>query len=271
MDGSTAILVTLIVYKVILVGIGIYAQGRTRDSTDFFLGGRKLGPLVAAVSASASSSSAWTILSVSAAAYNWGLGALWLFPSCVGGFVLNWLVLAPALNRFSHESGAVTVTEILAGPRGRPLRGLVVWICSIVVIVSLGAYIASQFQGAGKAFEASFDVEAETAILVGAGIVVFYTLLGGFWAVSITDTLQGLLMALTAMLLPVAALIHVGGFGGLVEGLQAVPQDGYLSLFRNLPPAAALGFILGILGIGFGYPGQPHVVNRFMALTDDPR
>ena len=268
-SGNTLIW-TLVVYNLVLLGIGLFTRRRTHDGTDFFLGGRKLGPMVAAVSASASSSSAWTLLSVSGAAYAWGLGALWLFPACVGGFLLNWFLLAPALHRRSHRDGTVTVTDVLAGPPGRKGRRVVVWSCSLIILVSLLAYVASQFQAAGKAFTAHFDVDPGVAILIGCGIVVAYTLLGGFWAVSITDTLQGLLMAATALLLPLAAFLEVGGWSGLSSGLAEVTVPGYLSLGRNLAPPAALGFVLGLLGIGLGYPGQPHVVNRFMALNERP-
>ena len=128
--------------------------------------------------------------------------------------------------------------------------------------------MASQFQGAGKAFSETFRISPVESILIGSAIVVFYTLLGGFWAVSVTDTLQGLLMAITALVLPTASIVAVGGFPGLVDGLNSLAGEGYLSLTRSLPPVAALGFIFGLLGIGLGYPGQPHVVNRFMALRE---
>jgi sodium/proline symporter len=271
MNRELAVVLTLIVYKIALVLIGVFCRKRTFDAVDFYLGGRRLGPLVAAVSASASSSSAWTLLGVSGAAYAWGMSSLWLFPGCVGGFLLNWYVLAPALQRLSHRSGAVTVTEVLAGGlpgrSGRP----VVYLCSFIILVSLGTYVSSQFQGAGKAFSETFDISISSSILLGAAIVVFYTLLGGFLAVSVTDTLQGLLMAATSALLPVVALIAVGGPTELLSSLSQLPVEGYLSLDRNLGVAAATGFALGLLGIGLGYPGQPHVVNRFMALSDRPQ
>ncbi len=258
MPSSTAILVTLIVYKAILILVGLWAQRRTRTGEDFFLGGRQLGPWVAAISASASSSSAWTLLGVSGAAYQWGLSAIWLFPACVGGFVLNWFVLAPALQRASHRTGALTVTELLAGRH----RGVAA-VASAIILLSLCTYVAAQFQGAGKTFNETFGWSIESSILLGSGIVILYTLAGGFWAVSLTDTLQGLLMAATAVLLPVAALGQVG-----LDGLFADAPEGYLSLTRNMAGPAGLGFVSGLLGIGLGYPGQPHVVTRFMALRD---
>ena len=225
---------------------------------------------MAAISASASSSSAWTLLGVSGAAYAWGLAAVWLFPSCVGGFLLNWFLLAPALRRLSRRDNSVTVTEVLAGRPGAPLRSAITLACSLIILVSLGTYVASQFQGAGKTFSETFDISLTSAVLIGSAIVVFYTLLGGFWAVSVTDTLQGLLMAATSLLLPLVALSAVGGVGALADGMAAAADGTFLSLARGLPAVSAVGFVLGLLGIGLGYPGQPHVVNRFMALKDAP-
>ncbi|MEJ2521920.1 MAG: sodium/proline symporter [Gammaproteobacteria bacterium] len=266
MSRGEAILYTLVAYMLVLVAIGLWATRRTRDTGDFFLGGRRLGAWVAAISASASSSSAWTLLAVSGMAYLWGTPALWLFPATLTGFLINWLWVGPRLMEASRKSGAITLTEFLAGPDATTgwARRIVV-LASVVVIFSFTFYVAAQFQAAGHAFAAAFDLRAETALLIGAGVVLVYTLLGGFWAVSVTDTLQGLLMAATALLLPLVAVAAVGGARSLADGLTALPPapDG--------PPAAGLasvGFIAGTLGIGLGYPGQPHVVNRFMALRD---
>lgn len=270
MSRELAVLVTLIAYKCALVGIGLYFRRRTHDQDDFYLGGRRLGPWVAAISASASSSSAWTLLGVSGAAYAWGLSALWLLPGCLGGFLLNWYALAPRLQTWSRSSGAVTVTELVSAVDEPGWRRALTVLSSVIVLLSLGVYIASQFQGAGKTLAGTFGLPLTTSILAGAVIVVLYTMLGGFWAVSVTDTLQGGLMALTALLLPVASLLAVGGPGMLLAGIEAVPVDGYLAWDRGMGWFAGVGFVLGVLGIGLGYPGQPHVVNRFMALTDRP-
>ncbi len=271
MARETAILLTLVVYQLTLIAIGFIYERKTRDGLDFYLGGRRLGPLVAAISASASSSSAWTLLGVSGAAYAWGLSALWIFPSCVGGFLINWYLLASPLQRLSRRRNALTVTEVLAGPPGSPLRQMTANVASLIILLSLGTYIAAQFQGAGKTFSETFQISLSTSILLGSGVVVFYTLLGGFWAVSVTDTVQGLLMALTSILCPIAALIAVGGPFCLVDGLRVIQDPGFLSLTQQMPLTAAIGFVLGLFGIGLGYPGQPHVVNRFMALRDEGR
>ncbi|MFV8754442.1 sodium/proline symporter [Nannocystaceae bacterium ST9] len=269
MTRMQAILCTLIAYELAMIVIGLVANRMSRDEKDYFLGGRRLGPWVAGLSASASSSSVWTLLGVSGYAYAYGLAAAWLLPACVGGFALNWFILAPALRRESARCGAITVTEMLAGPIGTAKRWPVIVLASTIVLLSLLTYVAAQFQGAGKTFAETFDMGFTPALLIGAAIVVFYTLLGGFWAASITDTVQGMMMAAAALALPIAALVAIGGFEGLIAGMQAVEVEGWLSWTRGMPLAAGVGLVLGLLGIGLGYPGQPHVVNRLMALRDD--
>ncbi|NND59728.1 MAG: sodium/proline symporter [Gammaproteobacteria bacterium] len=267
MNREAAILATLVVYKVLLVLIGLWAQRRTRDNSDFFLGGRGLGPLVAAISSSASSSSAWTLLGVSGAAYAWGVSALWLFPATVSGFLINWLWVAPRLMPAARASGALTLPEFIAGDGA--MTATILRVCSAIVVFSFLFYIAAQFQAAGDAFSTTFGLDMRTSIAIGAAIVLLYTLLGGFWAVSVTDTLQGLLMALTAVMLPVAALLAVGGPTGLLAGLARTEDLTALAPTGEFTGVAAIFFVLGTLGIGLGYPGQPHVVNRFMALRDE--
>ena len=268
MSRAQAILLTLVGYNVALVAIGVWAARRTRDTSDFFLGGRRLGAWVAALSASASSSSAWTLLGVSGAAYAWGVSALWLFPATVSGFLINWLWVAPRLMRQSREDDSLTLTVFLAGDRDDPMAPAIIRLSSVVILFSFLFYVAAQFQAAGHAFASSFALDERTAIAIGVAVIVLYTLLGGFWAVSVTDTLQGLLMAGAAIGLPLVALAGVGGFGELAEGLARVSETGETSLLGGRGPVLGIAFVLGTLGIGLGYPGQPHVVNRFMALRD---
>ncbi|MEO0997491.1 MAG: sodium/proline symporter, partial [Pseudomonadota bacterium] len=261
-------LLTLVAYGAALVGIGLWAARRSAATADYLLGGRRLGPVVAALSASASSSSAWTLLGVSGAAYVWGLSALWLLPATLGGFVLNWYVVAPRLQRLSHASGALTLTEVLVPPELGDARPRVLRLAAMLVLIAFLFYIASQFEGAAKAFASALGYSRESGIIIGAGIVMFYTLLGGFWAASVSDALQGLTMVAAAIVLPLAGLVAVGGPVALWQALPAAWSASEASLVRGLPALAGLFFVLGTLGIGLGYPGQPHVVNRFMALRD---
>ncbi len=252
-----------------MLGIGWWASKRNSDSEDYYLGGRKLGPLVAALSASASSSSAWSLLGVSGAAFAWGLPAIWLIPSTISGFLINWYLIAPRLYAKSRESGALTLTEFIAGPPGDPARRTIMRMGAVVILFSFTFYIAAQFQAAGTTFASVLDIEQSTAIIIGALVVLAYVWLGGFWAASVTDTVQGLLMALSAVLLPLLALLAVGGFGELLDSLRTENVSSVRLWTDQASLPAGIGFVCGLFGIGLGYPGQPHVVNRFMAIKSE--
>lgn len=267
MSGTTSVFITLLVYNALLIGVGLWARGRNHDVGDFFLGGRRLGPWIAAISASASSSSAWTLLGVSGAAFAWGLPALWLFPATVGGFLINWVFIAPRLQRLAKEEGAVTLSAVVAPAGLGESRRSILRVAAVIIVFCFVFYVASQFEAAGKAFESTFALSKQTSILLGAGIVLAYTLLGGFWAVSVTDAVQGMLMFFAAIVLPAVALIAVGGIDALIQGLNAAGTAG--SPTASLSVLMSVFFVLGLFGITIGYPGQPHVVNRFMALRDD--
>jgi len=259
---------TLVVYLVVLLSIGIWAQKRVGDTADFHLAGRRMGPVVAALSASASSSSAWTLLGVSGAAWAWGLQALWLVPAIVSGFFINWVFIAPRLQPASHASGALTLVEFLArGSDAANERRLRAW-GALIILFCFTFYVASQFQAAGTAISTALPVGPGAAIVFGAAIVIAYVFLGGFWAASVTDALQGLMMLFVAIVLPAVALVAVGGPTGLASGLAALEEPALLRLVDQPSLLLAMVFVAGLFGIGLGYPGQPHVVNRFMALRD---
>jgi len=267
MDRESVVLLTLIFYKILLIGVGFWASKRTKSSEDFFIGGKTLGPWVAATSSSASASSAWSLLGVSGAAYTMGLSAVWLFPAVVLGYAFNWLWLAPRIRRYGNEQKAITLTELLAGQSGH--AKYIVYACTFIIVFSFAFYIAAQFQAAGGTFASTFDMSSSKAVTLGTLIILVYTLLGGFWAVSITDTIQGLLMAITAIILPFFALIAVGGYGELFSQLAGQLTDSQWSLTGAHSGWLGGAFIVGLLGIGLGNAGQPHVVNRFMAIKDE--
>jgi sodium/proline symporter len=264
----TIIITTLVLYQLLLLSIGWWASRRTSDNEDFYLGGRKLGAAVAALSASASSSSAWSLLGVSGAAYAWGLPAIWLIPSTLLGFFINWYWVAPRMWQQSRVNNALTLTEFLAGPQGDPARKAIMRIGAAVILFSFTFYIAAQFQAAGNTFAGALDMDPTLAIALGAGIVLIYVMLGGFWAASVTDSIQGILMAVSAAVLPIVALIAVGGPGVLMASLDVDGISAIALWTRQESLAAGIGFVIGLAGIGLGYPGQPHVVNRFMAMEN---
>jgi len=268
MEKATIVAVTLIAYKALLVGIGFWANSRTRDEEDFFIGGRGLGPLVAAISYSSSSSSAWTLLGLSGLAFVLGVSTIWVVLGSIIGMLVAWFWIAPRLMAHSRRKEQITLTEFLADDSQGAMRRYIVLAASLIVIFCFTFYVAAQFQGAGNTFASTFGLSMSSSIIIGALIIMVYTLLGGFWAVSVTDTVQGLLMAFTALALPIAALAEIGGVGAFIEGLRAVSTPEQLSWTGNAAGLMALGTVIGGLCVGFGTYGQPHLLVRFMALRD---
>lgn len=269
MDISVAVY-TLIFYKAILLLIGFWSQQRTKSTTDYFLGGRNLGPVVAAISYGASSASAWTLLGMSGVAYVLGLPSIWIAAGAIAGCAVAWIWIAPRLMRHTRSRDQLTLTEFLAEDPTQDTQGkttTVARIASAVILLSFIFYIAAQFQGSATTFSAVFNLPLAESLILGATIITVYTFLGGFWAASITDTLQGGLMFVAAILLPTTAFVHLGGW----EAVQAsgMFDRANLTLTGKNTGLAAVGFILGSLAVGIGTLGQPHLLNRFMALRDD--
>lgn len=247
------------------LALGFVARARTHDSAAFYLGGRTLGPWVAALAANATSSAASSLVGASGFAFTEGLGALWLLPGCVGAFLLNWLVVAPRLRTATGD--AITLTDFLAGPPGAPCRRAILMVSSVLTLGSLRVYVASQMQTAGGAFAHAFPLSANVGIVLGAVATIAYTLLGGLLAASITDTLQGLLMVAVAVVVPIAAVAHVGGPGELAAAIAAVEPSSYATLTGGRAGMLAFGLAAGLCGMGLGHPGQPQAVNKFMGMA----
>lgn len=269
MDKAQIVLITLVIYKLLLIGIGFWASKNTRSGDDFFLGGRGLGPVVAALSYSSSAASAWVLLGLTGIAYAYGLSTIWVAFGSISSMFVVWYWVAPRLMRFSREHDHITLTEVVAHNTEGRIRTYLVALCSLIIVASFTFYVAAQFQGAGRTFASSFGMSIESSIVLGALIIMLYTLLGGFWAVSVTDALQGSLMALAAIAMPIAAFMQVGGIDGLLVGLASVGDESQLSFTAANAGLYAIGVVVGGLAIGFGTYGQPHLMARIMALRDE--
>ncbi len=207
MEKSQIILITLIIYKLVLLSIGFWASKRTGNGDDFFLGGRGLGPVVAALSYSSSAASAWVLLGLTGIAYTYGVSTIWLALGSISSMLVVWYWLAPRLMCFSRDHDHITLTEVVSHDAAGRSRQIIVWISSLIIVFSFTFYVAAQFQAAGNTFASTFDMSMQSSLMLGAFIIMAYTLLGGFWAVSVTDALQGSLMALVAVVMPIAAYV----------------------------------------------------------------
>ena len=267
--ANQEVIITIVVYNLILICIGLIAKRKNKTEDDFFLANRGLGPWVAALSASASSSSAWTLLGVSGAAYAWGLSAVWLLPGVLIGYYISWTWVAPRLMELSQETGEVSLAGVLFHNFDEKEKQSLMRLSVIIITSTLILYVAAQFQAAGTTFSSILGISQELSIILGALVILIYTFIGGFWAVSLTDSIQAVLMVIVALILPwMLLLIGIGGFENLslaIDATWSTEEQNLTGLHTGLMGA---GFALGTIAIGFGYPGQPFVVNRFMAAKD---
>ena len=268
MDKTYIIAATLIIYKLVLVTIGWAARKRTKSISEFFLGDKKIGPLITAISYSASNSSAWTLLGVSGIAYKFGLSTLWLVLGVIIGMFFNWLIVAPKIFRMTRSKNIITIPQLLVNDFKEKEKKPILLLSSLIIIFSFTFYIASQFQGAGNAFQNSFNWNIIESIALSAIVIFAYTYMGGYLAVSITDTIQGFLMGFTALTMPLVALIKFGGPKVLLDSIINNSTE-FTSLTLGNTGLMAMGLIFGQLGIALGYFGQPHLLSRFMAAKDE--
>lgn len=267
---ETGTLFTLALYFVLMLAIGVYAWRKTANTSEgFLLAGRDLSPSVTALSAGASDMSGWLLLGLPGALYLSGLSAAWIAIGLTVGAYANWRLVAPRLRAQSEARGnALTIPEFLANRF--PESALALRVTSAVVIVLFFAvYTASGLVGGGKLFETAFVdllpvgtglTPYALGLWITALVVLAYVALGGFLAVSLTDVVQGVIMFVALVAMPLIILFGPGGTGG--TGVAAVGVPGFLSLTEGL---TALG-IVSALTWGLGYFGQPHIIVRFMAI-----
>ena len=269
MSATTTILMTLIAYKLVLLGIGWWASKRVADESDYFLAGGGLGSWTAGLSYAASTSSAWVLLGFTGTVFTQGVVGLWLVPGIFAGYCFTWLVMGPRLNAETAEKGHITIVDFITEgltPRYKRIVGL---ICAAMIIFCIVFYVSSQFQAAGNALNSVFGLSSAKAIILSAVIIVIYCVLGGFWAASITDALQAGVMMLACIIVPIAILVAAGGFGSVIETLHAHEPHDYFSFTNGAAGMAGIGLAMGLVGTGLGALGQPQLLNRIMAVRSD--
>lgn len=255
-------LASFIAYLLVVVGIGVYAtRFSSAGVSQFFIGGRSMNRFVVALSAVVSGRSAWLLLGVTGMAYTRGVSAVWAVVGYIVVELFLFLFYARRLRRFSEAHDCVTVPDFFCDrfeDRSGRLRVLLV----AIILIFMVPYVAAQFVAGGKAFSASFGLDPTTGVLLTAGIILLYTILGGFLAVSLTDTLQACFMIVALVAVPAVAFGARGGFTVVVEQLAALDP----TLLD--PMALTAGALLGFLGIGLGSPGNPHILARYMSIDD---
>lgn len=259
----TATYATFLCYLLLMVGIGIYFCKRAANSVeDYLLGGRGMGSWVTAFSAQASDMSGWLLMGLPGAVYLFGLNQIWIAVGLALGTLANWLFVAPRLRTFTEATRALTISTFLGERYADPTR-LIRLLSAALTLFFFTIYAASGLVSAGKLFNWMFAMPYTTAVLIGAAVMIFYTLLGGFLAVCWTDLIQGVLMLFAVVALPLIAFQTLEP-GALDQALIT------RNLSMNLLPEGSLA--VGLFGVfstaawGFGYFGQPHILSRFMSI-----
>lgn len=276
MNTTTFLIITaIVIYLLGMLVIGFRYSKRTSNSEDFYLGGRKMGPLVTAMSAEASDMSSWLLMGLPGVAYLSGVAdAAWTAIGLGIGTWLNWYFVSRRLRRYSQNIGAITVPEFFS-KRYHDKSSLLNALAAIVIIIFFIPYTASGFAACGKLFNSLFGVNYTVAMVVAALIIVGYTIMGGFGAVSTTDLIQSIVMTVALVTVLTYGIYSAGGFGAVIDNAQSL--SGYLSLTASHDPATGSAIPYGTLSIasclawGFGYFGMPHILLRFMAIEDEKK
>lgn len=262
-DFLTPTITTFIIYLVIVLGIGIVAYLRTKNFSDYILGGRSFGPVVTALSAGASDMSGWLLLGLPGAIYASGLSESWIAIGLVTGAYFNWKLVAGRLRVHTEiNNNALTLPDFFQHRFGKE-GNLVKTVSAITILFFFTIYCASGMVAAARLFETLFHMEYIPALYLGALATIAYTFLGGFLAVSWSDTIQATLMLFALILTPVMIILHLGGWDMVVSLTEQATQHTniqYSSLTNNSFIA-----IISAAAWGLGYFGQPHILARFMA------
>ncbi len=266
MENQIQITITFLVYFVAMLGVGYIAWQRTHNSSDYFLGGRSLGPWSAALSAGASDMSGWLLLGLPGYAFAAGFEAIWLGLGLLGGTWLNWLLVARRLRIYSAVANdSLTLPEFFFN-RFSDLKYILQPVSAGFILIFFLFYTSSGLVAGGKLFESVFGFDYELAVILGMLSVVSYTLFGGFLAVCWTDLVQGLLMSAALLIVPVTVLEVTGGAGQVFTEIEQLNPH-LTNLFTDINgEALSVITVLSLLGWGLGYFGQPHIMARFKAV-----
>ncbi|OPX18634.1 hypothetical protein BXT86_00145 [candidate division WOR-3 bacterium 4484_100] len=263
------VLYVFIAYLVGMVVAGIVtARLASKSLDDFILGGKKLWTPVLALSEKGTDMSAWLLIGLPGQAFKIGIGAIWAGIGVWVGSLFNWVMIATPLRRLSGRFNALTLPDYFES-RFDDQSHLLRITSSVLIVFFFTLYVSAQVVGAGKILSSTFGIHPIVGMAIGLSIILFYTMAGGFIAESWTDFIQGLIMVIALIVICIVGFISLGGFGGVAERVGAIDPKAVMLSAGKTGTALYLGLILGGLAIGLGYPGQPHIVMRYMALKDE--
>lgn len=276
MNSSTiCILITIVGYLLAVLAIGFHFAKKNESVSDFYLGGRKLGPLVTAMSAEASDMSSYLLMGLPGLAYLCGVADVgWTVIGLAVGTYLNWLFTAKRLRRYTHVTKSFTLPQFFSRRFGDE-RNIIAAVAAFIIIVFFIPYTASGFAACGKLFFSLFGADYIVAMILSAIVIVAYTAAGGFLAASTTDFIQSIIMTMAILFVLVFSTIQAGGVGTVIENAKALP--GYFSATHTYVETAGgaqpYSFlqIISTLAWGLGYFGMPHILLRFMAIEDEKK
>lgn len=273
--ANICIIISIIVYLLGVLFVGFIFSKNNSNTEEFYLGGRKMGPIVTAMSAEASDMSSWLLMGLPGVAYLTGIcDAAWTAIGLALGTWLNWFLVSRRLRRYSHQLKAITVPDFLA-KRFHDKKNIISAVAALVIIVFFVPYTASGFAACGKLFHSLFGVDYTVAMVVSALVIVAYTIMGGFSAVCTTDLIQSIIMSIALITVVVFGINAAGGWDVVVENARSL--SGYLSLNATYDAVANTSkpygpiTIISTMAWGLGYFGVPHILVRFMAIEDEKK
>lgn len=257
-------IISIGLYMALMVGIGIYSYRKSNsNSEEFLIGGRKMGAAVTALSAGAADMSGWLLMGLPGAMYFTGLSASWIAIGLTFGAFMNYIIVAPRLRVYTEVAGNSITLPVYFENRFKDKTHLLKIVSSLLILIFFTLYTSSGMVAGGKLFESAFGLDYMTGLILTSLVVVLYTFLGGFLAVSLTDFVQGTIMVFALVIVPIVAIYEIGGIGATFEIIQN-KRPNYLDLFTGTTTVG----VFSLLAWGLGYFGQPHILVRFMAIDN---
>ena len=266
---TIAIVLAFVSYLGVMISVGLHTMKKTKASDDYFLGGRKLSGPIAALSAQASDMSGWLLMGLPGSMYALGTGQAWIAIGLLIGTIINWLVIAKPLRAYTIvANNSLTLPEFFSN-RYHDKKNILKTISSVVIVIFFLVYTASALAAGGKLFNTVLGWDYHISLVVGAVVILSYTLMGGFLAVCTTDFIQGSLMLIGLLVVPILAYFFIDGDFMTILASTGVDSEHYLSLMYNGDHRITAVELISNLAWGLGYCGMPHIIIRFFAIRSE--